>query len=330
MTTTLDAPAHDGVPVHDAAPQHAAPCGGRWRRGRVVALLALLTALVLDLHAAVPNRVGNLGSLVETFLPWFGLAVPVLLPFALARRSALALVALVLPVTVWLSLFAGTLTDKRGSGGDLTVVSHNVDEQNRDPARTAHALAASGADILAVEELGGPATGTYEDVLGRAYPYHSVQGTVGLWSRYPMSGTEPVPIMPWTRALRSTVHTPEGPVAVFVAHLASVRVGPGGFTADARDDAALRLAAALRRAPAATIVLGDFNGTTTDGALAPVVSRLRSAQDVAGAGFGFTWPAAFPVARIDQILVRGVRPVSAWTLPATGSDHLPVAARLDL
>jgi len=40
----------------------------------------------------------------------------------------------------------------------------------------------------------------------------------------------------------------------------------------------------------------------------------------------FTWPARFPVARIDQILVRGVEAENAWTLPATGSDHLPVAA----
>ena len=32
------------------------------------------------------------------------------------------------------------------------------------------------------------------------------------------------------------------------------------------------------------------------------------------------------MARIDQILVRGVEAENAWTLPATGSDHLPVAA----
>jgi vancomycin resistance protein VanJ len=34
------------------------------------------------------------------------------------------------------------------------------------------------------------------------------------------------------------------------------------------------------------------------------------------------------MARIDQILVRGVEPLSSWTLPETRSDHLPVAARL--
>jgi vancomycin resistance protein VanJ len=36
------------------------------------------------------------------------------------------------------------------------------------------------------------------------------------------------------------------------------------------------------------------------------------------------------MARIDQIMVQGVEPVSSWTLPATGSDHLPVAARVNL
>ncbi|EXU69469.1 hypothetical protein Z951_04075 [Streptomyces sp. PRh5] len=40
--------------------------------------------------------------------------------------------------------------------------------------------------------------------------------------------------------------------------------------------------------------------------------------------------ASFPVVRIDQILVRGVDPRASWTLPATGSDHLPVVARLRL
>jgi len=53
---------------------------------------------------------------------------------------------------------------------------------------------------------------------------------------------------------------------------------------------------------------------------------MQSAQSVAGDGFGFTWPASFPVVRIDQILVRGVKPDSSWVLPANGSDHRPVEA----
>jgi vancomycin resistance protein VanJ len=76
------------------------------------------------------------------------------------------------------------------------------------------------------------------------------------------------------------------------------------------------------------VLLGDLNGTMDDRAFDDITSQMRSAQDAAGDGFGFSWPASFPVVRFDQILVRGVEPDSSWVLPATGSDHLPVAARI--
>ena len=56
-----------------------------WRRGLVLAALAGALALVMLVHSRIPNRIGNLGSLTETFLPWLGLFVPVLLVLAVAR-----------------------------------------------------------------------------------------------------------------------------------------------------------------------------------------------------------------------------------------------------
>ncbi|MEW1762565.1 hypothetical protein AB0393_39550, partial [Streptomyces cyaneofuscatus] len=91
---------------------------GAWKRGPVLTGAALLLGLVMLLHGEIPNRVGSFGSLVETFLPWFGLLVPVLTAGALWRRSASAVLALVLPVTVWLSLFGGLLVDNSEPGGD--------------------------------------------------------------------------------------------------------------------------------------------------------------------------------------------------------------------
>lgn len=316
---------------------------GPWQRGLVLAGLALALGSLLLWHAWITDR-GGLGSLVETFLPWSGLGVPLLLAAALWRRSASAVLALLLPALVWTSLFGGLLGDKAHARGDLTVASHNVAAENPDPARTARGLAASGVDVLALEEITPQARGTYEKELAKAYPHHAVLGTVGLWSRLPLSGVRPVDIatdigplgdakpeaakLPGNRALRATVTTPRGPLAVYVAHLGSVRVSPGtGFATGTRD----RNARALAEAVAAErnrrlVLLGDLNGTVDDRALAGLTSRLTSVQEKAGDGFGFTWPAPFPVARIDQILVRGVRPASAWLLPGTGSDHLPVAA----
>ncbi|MEU0277139.1 endonuclease/exonuclease/phosphatase family protein [Streptomyces sp. NPDC088147] len=306
---------------------------GIWRRGIVLALLAVVVALLMIFHAQMPNKIGNLGSLIETFLPWFGVFVPLILLLALVRRSATALIAVLLPAVVWVNLFGGLLTDKSGGGGDLMVATHNVNADNPDPEGTARKLVESGADVVALEELKASAVQTYVKALAGTYKYHSVQGTVGLWSKHPMTGAEPVDIrLGWVRAMRATVSTPEGRVAVYVAHLPSVRVKlNAGFTANQRDKSADALGEAIaHESLSRVILLGDLNGTMNDRSLNAVTAQMRSTQGAAGHGYGFSWPASFPMARIDQIMVKGVEPTSSWTLPETDSDHLPIAARVKL
>lgn len=330
-TSTGAVGTHQPEGTDDDAPR---PRKGIWSRGRVVAGFALLVGLVMALHSRIPNMIGSLGSLVETFLPWCGLVIILLLVLALVRRSATALIALLLPVFVWANLFGGLVTDKTNEGEGFSVVTHNVDADNEDPAGTARQLADSGADVIALEELPpDTAAARYVEGLGEAYPHHAVEGTVGVWSKYPLSATEAVDIkIGWTRAMRTTVTTPQGDVAVYVAHLPSVRVEfKAGFTAGQRDDAAEQLGRAITAERLdRVILLGDLNGTMNDRALAPVTAQMRSTQGAAGEGFGFSWPAGFPMARIDQIMVKGLEPLSSWTLPRTGSDHLPVAASVDL
>ncbi|MFH8605982.1 endonuclease/exonuclease/phosphatase family protein [Streptomyces sp. NPDC018029] len=307
---------------------------GIWRRGLVTAGAAVLIALVMLFHAQIPNNVGNLGSLTETFLPWLGVFIPVLLVIAVVRKSATALIALLLPLIIWINSFGGLITGKSGgTGGDLTVATHNVNADNPDPTGTAQDVASSGADVIALEELTADAVPTYEKALAGEYKYHSVKGTVGLWSKYPLTDARPVDIkLGWVRAMRATVNTPKGDVGVYVAHLPSVRVKlDAGFTANQRDNSADALGEAIADEKLGKVVLlGDLNGTMNDRALNAVTSQMRSTQGAAGDGFGFSWPASFPMARIDQIMVKGVEPVASWTLPETGSDHLPIAARVDL
>jgi vancomycin resistance protein VanJ len=132
------------------------------------------------------------------------------------------------------------------------------------------------------------------------------------------------------RALRATVATGHGPLTVYVAHPGSVRVNPrAGFWTASRDIGVQALGKAIAADPSKRVVLlGDLNGTTGDRAFAGLTAQLHSAQDVAGDGFGFTWPASFPVVRIDQILVKGVEPDNSWVRPANGSDHRPVEAKI--
>ncbi|GAA2634180.1 endonuclease/exonuclease/phosphatase family protein [Streptomyces spororaveus] len=304
-----------------------------WTRGRVLAALAVLSAALLVFHSAVPNAVGRLGSALEAFLPWLGLAVPVLLASALVRRSLTALVAVLLPAAAWAALFGGLLLPADGGAHDITAVQHNVSDENPDPTGTARALARSAPDLIALEELTPSALASYEAALAAEYPYHAVEGTVGLWSRHPLTGVRRVDIRPagigegWDRGLRCGVRTPRGEIAVYVAHLPSVRFRATGFGSGPRDESARLLGAALAAEELERVILlGDLNSTVDDRGLAPVTSRMRAPRR----GLALSWPAALPVARIDQILTRSATAAEIRTLPATGSDHLPVAARIRL
>ncbi|MUT92308.1 MULTISPECIES: endonuclease/exonuclease/phosphatase family protein [Streptomyces] len=303
-------------------------------RGRVPAALAVLTAGLLAFHRAVPNTPGRVGSLLESFLPWLGLAAVPLFLYGLVRRSPVILVAVLLPVAVWTRHFGDLLLPADPAGPrDLVVVQHNVSDENPDPADTARALAGSGADLIALEELVPDALPSYERVLAARYPHHVVRGTVGLWSRYPLSGARTADIKPagltepWSRGLRAVAATPHGEVAVYVAHLPSVRIGPRGMTSARRDESAGRLGREVAAEPLERVVLlGDLNGTVDDRGLEPLTSRL----EVPRRGFAFSFPAGLPLVRIDQVMARSATVRGIDTLPATGSDHLPVRARIGL
>ncbi|MER5385438.1 endonuclease/exonuclease/phosphatase family protein [Streptomyces sp. NPDC002688] len=306
-------------------------------RGRVLASLAVLTAGLLMFHRAVPNSVGHLGSLLESFLPWLGLVVVPLFGLALLRRSTTALVALVLPVTAWTYLFGGLLmpvaeADTQDTH-DLLVVQHNVSDENADPAGTARTLADGEPDLIALQELVPEALPLYEKALAPHYPYRAIRGTVGLWSKHPLTDVRSVDIKPsgivaeWSRGLRAEVHTPQGAFAAYVAHLPSVRLRASGFASSWRDESARLLGKAIAAEKLKSVILlGDLNGTVDDRGLTPLTSQL----EVAEGGFAFTFPAAFPLGRIDQVMARSATISHMHTLPATGSDHLPLGARFTM
>ncbi|MFF5077176.1 endonuclease/exonuclease/phosphatase family protein [Actinoplanes sp. NPDC000266] len=299
-------------------------------RGYLIIAMSVLLAGLLGLHRWVPGFGLRLGSLLETFLPWLGLAVPVLAALAWWRRPRIALPAVLLPLIAWFAVFGGYVLPSGDSRAGLIAVQHNASDENVDPAGTARALMEAEPDIIALEEVTYPAVTEYETTLAAAYPHHSVQGTVALWSRYPLTEAAPIDIRPagfgpdWNRGLRAVAQTPRGPIAVYVAHLPSVRMGVSGFDTVPRDESATKLGALLAAEPhTRVILLGDLNSTVQDRGLSPVLAHVQTSRD-----FAFSWPARLPVARIDQILTRGLRVTDVRTLPKTGSDHLPIAARV--
>ncbi|MGA5757418.1 endonuclease/exonuclease/phosphatase family protein [Nonomuraea bangladeshensis] len=299
----------------------------------VLVAVAVLVAAVLAFPQWVPNGVGRLGSLVETFLPWPALAVPVLLGLAWWRRSTAGALAALLPLAAWLAQFGGHLLPRGEQPPHLVAVQHNVSDENADPAGTARTLIAARPDVIGLEELLPAALPAWEDALRADYPYRTVHGTVGLWSRHPLAEATPVDIRPpgvgpdWNRGLRAVARTPHGDIAVYVAHLPSVRIGLDGFDAVRRDESARRLGAVLTAEPLGRVLLlGDLNSTVDDRGLRPVLSLMTAPPS----DFAFSWPARVPLARIDQILARAMTVTEIHSLPRTGSDHLPIAARIRL
>ncbi len=301
--------------------------GGKIFSGAVIFLSLLLSAILL-LHRFIPNRWFNLGSLIETFLPWFGLAVPILLILAAIRRRPLAIVCALLPGLVWFQMYAALIPDKHVGEGDFRVVAHNVNAENADTEATAETLLAADPDVIVLVELTEDQRVAWGEVLDERYEYSVSYGTVALWSTYPVVDSNEVDLnLGWARAFRAAIEIDGEPVAFYVAHLLSVRVNSEGFTSAQRNETALLLGEAIADEQLNRVVLaGDLNGTSQDRALAPITFQLSSAQADAGKGFGFTWPADTPLARIDQVLYRGLEATGSNVLDATASDHRPVLA----
>ena len=169
-----------------------------------------------------------------------------------------------LPVFAWVNLFGGQITDKAGTGGDLTVVTHNVNAGNPDPAATARDIVASGADVVALEELAGeacPPTAGAGD--GVPVPHGAGHGRAveqAPADRRPAGGHQDG-LDPRDAGHRSPPPTASGS-RVYVAHLPSVRVKfDAGFTADQRDGSADALGEAIAAEPVHKVMLlGDLNG----------------------------------------------------------------------
>jgi len=291
----------------------------------VLGLIALAVGALLLWHDAIPDRGGVMG-LVESVLPWLGILIVVFAIVAAVRRSAFVGIGALVSAIVWASLFGPQLVPHRGGGTPrLTVVSENVDADNGDPAATVADLAARHPQVIALQELTPTSTAAALAGLDSAYPHHYIVGTVGVWSDLPLSHGQSLTLgLGWKRALRVDVETDAGTVRLYALHAASLR--PGQFAK--RDEMLSSLAATLRADTSQRVVaLGDFNAASTDRAfrqLLGTVDEPRTSQW----GLGFTWPAQFPVARVDHVLERGLEVASSLVLPANGSDHRPIEVGL--
>lgn len=293
--------------------------------GLLTGIAALAVGALLLWHGRLPD-LGGATSMLETVLPWLGVALVALGLLALVRLSLFAGLAVAAAMMIWWSAFGVAMLPAMSAGTPrFTVASENIRAGNPAAARIAADLADRSPDLIALQELDADSRTAVSAELDERYPHHLVVGTVGLWSRYELSDAQGLSLgLGWERALRVEVATPGAPTRVYAVHLASVRPG-----AQSERD---RMLGELQSAVAADdaehlLVVGDFNAASTDRSLTPLLDSLDERPD-SELGLGFTWPAEFPVARLDHVLVRGLTTSHSNVLPANGSDHRGVLVGL--
>jgi len=331
----------------------------RRQTSMAIAVLGWLAVSFLVLHRYLPDIEG-LGSLLETWLPWLAAPILVLLAAAAIVHTRRALIAALAAALVWTALYGPALLPRGSSApAQLHIFSEDVNGVTAEAKASGTLALSRNADVVALEDVyAGVAQSSAVNALNAGYKYHVTEYGFGLWSRYPISAVSPISVgtagddpdlslgvqsadmaaaatgTPLIGALEATLAVPDGPpLTVFLVHLPQPVLGNSGF-AKLRDAALTQFVATLKQNTAQRLaVIGDVNVAATDRQFSQLTSGvgLRSAQQAAGSGFGFTWPAEFPIVRLDDVLTRGLQPLRSSVLPAIGGGqaHLPIEVDLN-
>lgn len=331
--------------------------GARRQIALLTMIVSVLILAVLLGHRFLPDVLG-FGSLIDTFLPWTFVPLLLALPAAVLSLKKWTIGVCLLTCAVWTGEFAPTLLHSGGSGpADIRVLSQNVssgdDAAAPDLSGVARLAEQRGADIVVLQGLSKNIEQADQAAPARL-AYHMAMYEFVVWSRYPIGSSQPVDLGggrpsdasqsgaaaaesssgSFGGLLRFTVNVDQNrQVTVYSVHLPQPSLSHDGFGVG-RNDALKQLVDDVQTEESPNlIVVGDLDVAQTDRAMGPLLSSstgLVSVQAKAGAGFGFTWPATFPVVRLDDVLTRGLTPVASVVLPAVGPQqaHRPIEADL--
>ena len=325
------------------------PAGGRRllaaRTLSVLGALALAAGVGTTLGRSVPGGIGGDGWAMITAFTDFGLVAYVVAvgcfgAAVVLRFRVATLIALVLTLVLggvhasWIvPRYVGEGESAVGSGR-VSVLAENLALGDADPA----AVVANGqaADLLVLVEITQTtADGLQRYGIARRFPYeaggslpaHGAHGT-RIYSRFPISSTAPLTSDAENNWV-AQVEVPDlGPVAVIAVHPVRPILGSTHWWAEQAN-----LEAALPRQR--MIAAGDFNAVDSHPSLRQLrESGLRSAGEVAGAGWQPTFPAHArvpPLITIDHILLSPDLTATGFrTVDIAGSDHRGVLATVAL
>lgn len=284
----------------------------------------------------------TLMALVCAF-PHQPLAVLALVVLVLTWRSgagARAATVLSLLVIVLLMGFNLPLGGRNQQGTPVRVMTLNMQGLPFGIKPTVKAIRREAADIVALQEVSIWNQEMAEQLRPGPEFELAQKGEFALYSRYPILESEL--LLDSSRpGQRSLLAVGERKLVVWNLHYSVLLMGfasfkPGFVDKLAADDAwrarqTNELVAQLKKETEPYVLMGDLNAPSREHSVAPLLAYGRDAFASRGWGFGFTYDAAFPVLRIDYILVSpGLGVNACWLEREYCSDHRGVRAELVL
>ncbi|MDH7569199.1 MAG: endonuclease/exonuclease/phosphatase family protein [Armatimonadota bacterium] len=280
----------------------------------------------------------------------FGIPSAGLLAWSAARRDGRSFLLAAAAACFFLLALMGLrvpLRVPRGAEGvQLRVMTFNIRSAWDGLEGVVAAIRDVDPDILCLQEADiWSATLPHLEVLPRRLPgYHNAAAeSLQVLSRYPITAHKLyTPTPEANRALLEVTLNVDGrPLSVLTAHfttaarLHSLSRPGGSLCAHLRETSRLRAPQAetaaeiARRMKPPSLFAGDLNTPPRGQMYRRLAEPWRNAFQEAGWGFGFTYPARWPLLRIDHIFVsRGIHIARCWVPRTQASDHRPVVADL--
>ncbi len=234
----------------------------------------------------------------------------------------------------------------QADGATLKVLTWNIHWE--DPDRLAEVIGASGADVVALQEVD-----VYRTRSGCRDQASDIAEHLGMQARFGAnvrSGEEcgdarramygdallsRHPILEWRHVLLPNQGGEQRGLLEAVLNVDGLRVRVVSThleygSASERKAQAEAVVEHLEGSAEPVVVMGDLNGEPDDSGLAPLRSVFTDAWAAAGDGDGYTNPARDPHRRIDYVFFRALSPARVEVVDSTASDHLAVRADLVL
>ena len=230
----------------------------------------------------------------------------------------------------------------------LRVMTYNIRAADYGLNRIIATLRKGKADIIALQEVDKfvRRTGRIDQpkkiahslgmnyVFRKHFAYQGGEFGLALFSRYMIDHVERVRVRRSNLVLlKARVHTPKCPVGVIVVHFHPTN--PLDKEITKKENNAARLREAKRAFKIATthdtpfLIMGDFNTNSGSPAYGLFAEKFQDCCRVAGGLWEKTWPAKFPITRIDYIWAsRHFKVLNCRTIKSTASDHLPVVSEI--